>query len=43
MTAVMACCALGALTISTLGKKLRIKQASIEKVEEEDVDMISTL
>lgn len=43
MTGVMACCAIGALTMSTLGKKLRIKQASIEKVEEEDVDMISTL
>jgi len=43
MTAVMACCAVGALTIFSLGRKIIIQRASIEKVAEEDVEMISTL
>jgi DHA1 family bicyclomycin/chloramphenicol resistance-like MFS transporter len=43
MTAVMACCAAAALTVFSLGRKIIIQRASIEKVEEEDVEMISTL
>jgi len=43
MTAVMACCAVTALTVFSLGRKIIIQRASIEKVEEEDVEMISTL
>jgi len=43
MTAVMACCAVAAFTVFSLGRKIIIQRASIEKVEEEDVEMISTL
>src|SRR6186713_12391 len=43
MTAVMACCAVAALSVFSLGRRVITQRASIEKVEEEDVDMISTL
>jgi len=43
MTGVMACCAIAALTVFSLGRKVITQLASIEKVEEEDVEMISTL
>jgi DHA1 family bicyclomycin/chloramphenicol resistance-like MFS transporter len=43
MTVVMACCAVAALTVFSLGRKIIIQRASIEKVAEEDVEMISTL
>ncbi len=43
MTVVMACCAVAALTVFSLGRKIIIQRASIEEVEEEDVEMISTL
>lgn len=43
MTGVMACCTLTAFLVFTSGRKIIIKQASIEAVEEEDVEMISTL
>jgi DHA1 family bicyclomycin/chloramphenicol resistance-like MFS transporter len=43
MTGVMACCAIAALSVFSLGRKIIVQRASIEKVEEEDVEMISTL
>lgn len=43
MTAVMACCAIAALSVFLLGGKIITRRASIEDVEEEDVDMISTI
>lgn len=43
MTGVMAFCTLTALLVFTLGRKIIVKQASIEAVEEEDVEMISKL
>ncbi|ULQ53198.1 multidrug effflux MFS transporter [Flavihumibacter fluvii] len=43
MTAVMAFCALAALSVLTLGRKIIVQRASTEAVEEEDVEMISTL
>jgi DHA1 family bicyclomycin/chloramphenicol resistance-like MFS transporter len=43
MTGVMACCAITALSVFTLGRNIIIRQASIREVEEEDVEMISTL
>jgi DHA1 family bicyclomycin/chloramphenicol resistance-like MFS transporter len=43
MAAVMACCAIGAFAVFSFGRKIIIQQASIEAVEEEDVEMISTL
>jgi len=43
MTGVMACCAIVALSVFSLGRKIIVQRASIEKVEEEDVEMISTL
>jgi len=43
MTAVMACCAIVAFSVFSLGRKIIIQRASIEAVEEEDVEMISTL
>jgi len=43
MTGVMACCAITALSVFSLGRKIIIQRASIEAVEEEDVEMISTL
>jgi len=43
MTGVMACCAIGALSVFSLGRKIIIQQASAEAIEEEDVEMISTM
>jgi len=43
MTGVMACCAITAFSAFALGRKIIIQRASIEAVEEEDVEMISTL
>jgi DHA1 family bicyclomycin/chloramphenicol resistance-like MFS transporter len=43
MTGVMACCAITALSVFSLGRKVIVQQASAEAVEEEDVEMISTL
>lgn len=43
MTAVMACCALLALSVFSFGRKIIVQQATSEAVEEEDVEMISTL
>ena len=43
MTAVMACCAITALAVFSFGRKIIIRQASLEEIEEEDVEMISTL
>jgi DHA1 family bicyclomycin/chloramphenicol resistance-like MFS transporter len=43
MTGVMACCAITALSVFLLGSKIIVRRASIEEVEEEDVEMISTL
>ena len=43
MTGVMACCAITALSVLSLGRRIIIQRAGIESVEEEDVEMISTL
>jgi DHA1 family bicyclomycin/chloramphenicol resistance-like MFS transporter len=43
MTGVMAFCTLSASLIFYLGRKVIIKKASIQLVEEEEVDMINTL
>lgn len=43
MTAVMASCAVTAFLIFILGRKLIIYRAGINAVEEEDVEMLSTL
>lgn len=43
MTGVMALCTLTALLVFTFGRSIIVKQATIEAVEEEDVEMISTL
>lgn len=43
MTVVMACSAITAFLVYLLGRKLIIYRASTEAVEEEDVEMISTL
>ena len=43
MTAVMACCAVAALTVFSLGRKIIIQRGSIEKIEEEDIEMISMM
>ncbi len=43
MTGVMACCAITALSVFSFGKKIIIQRASKRVVEEEDVEMISTL
>lgn len=43
MCAVMAFCALVSFAIFSLGRKVITKQATMEAVEEEDVEMISTL
>lgn len=43
MTGVMAFCSITASLILTFGKKMIIKKASLELVEEEDVEMIQTL
>jgi DHA1 family bicyclomycin/chloramphenicol resistance-like MFS transporter len=43
MTGVMACCAITALSVFSLGRKIILNRASQELVEEEDIEMISTL
>ena len=43
MTGVMAFCTLSASVIYTLGKKMIVQKASVELVEEEEVEMINTL
>jgi DHA1 family bicyclomycin/chloramphenicol resistance-like MFS transporter len=43
MTSVMACCASGAFVVFLLGRKIICKKARAEAVEEEDVEMLSTL
>ena len=43
MTGVMACCAVTALSVFSFGRKIITRQATIEEIEEEDVEMISTL
>ena len=43
MTGVMACCAVTAFSVFSLGKKIIMHRASTEAVEEEDVEMISSL
>jgi MFS transporter, DHA1 family, multidrug resistance protein len=43
MTGVMALCTFSAFTILVTGRKLAMKQPSIEELEEEDVEMISGL
>jgi DHA1 family bicyclomycin/chloramphenicol resistance-like MFS transporter len=43
MTGVMACCAITAFSVFSLGRKIIIERASTEAIEEEDVEMISTL
>ena len=43
MTGVMACCAIAALSVFLFGSKIIVRRVSIEEVEEEDVEMISTL
>jgi DHA1 family bicyclomycin/chloramphenicol resistance-like MFS transporter len=43
MTGVMACCAIAAFSVFTFGRKVIAYHASIEKVEEEDIEMMSTL
>jgi len=43
MTGVMACCAITAFSVFSLGRKIIVQRASDEEVEGEDVEMISTL
>jgi len=43
MTGVMACCAVTALSVFSFGRKIITRHATIEEIEEEDVEMISTL
>lgn len=43
MTGVMACCAISALSVFSLGRKIIVTRASTDAVEEKDIDMISTL
>jgi len=43
MTGMMAICSIGAVSIFFLGRKIIIRRAGILAVEEEDVEMISTL
>ncbi len=43
MTAAMACSSITALLIFYRGRKVNVEKASLETVEEEDVEMISTL
>ena len=43
MTGVMACCAIAALSVFSLGRKIIITRAGADRVKEEDIDMISTL
>jgi len=43
MIGVMACCTISALSVFSFGRKIIVTRASAEAVEEEDIDMISTL
>jgi hypothetical protein len=43
MTGVMACCAVSALSVFSFGKRIIIRRASREIIEEEEVEMITTL
>jgi DHA1 family bicyclomycin/chloramphenicol resistance-like MFS transporter len=43
MTGVMACCAIGALSVFSFGKRIIAQQASKQIVDEGEVEMISTL
>ena len=43
MTGVMACCAIAALSVFLLGRKIIVTRAGTDRVKEEDIDMISTL
>lgn len=43
MTAVMACCAIVALTVFSFGRKLIAQRPEATAIEEEDLEMISTL
>ncbi|TMI90850.1 MAG: multidrug effflux MFS transporter [Bacteroidetes bacterium] len=43
MTGVMACCAITAFSVFSLGRKIIVERASEEAIGEEDVEMISTL
>ena len=43
MTGVMACCAITALSVFSFGKRIIAQRASQEIIDEEEVDMISTL
>src|SRR6185369_2417660 len=43
MTGVMACCAISALSVFSFGKRVIAQRASRQIIEEEEVEMISTL
>jgi len=43
MIGVMACCTISARSVFSFGRKIIVTRASTEAVEEEDIDMISTL
>jgi len=43
MTGVMACCAITALSIFLLGSRIIVQRASAVRIEEEDVEMLTTL
>jgi DHA1 family bicyclomycin/chloramphenicol resistance-like MFS transporter len=43
MAGVMACCATGAFILLNLGRRIITQRATLEQLEEEDVEMISTL
>lgn len=43
MTGVMACCAIAALSVFSLGRKIIVTRAGTDRVKEEDIDMISTI
>lgn len=43
MTGVMACCAITAFSVFSMGRKIIVQRATAGAVEEEDVEMISTL
>jgi DHA1 family bicyclomycin/chloramphenicol resistance-like MFS transporter len=43
MVGVMACCAITALSVFSLGRKIIIQRATEDSIEEEDIEMISTL
>jgi len=43
MTGVMACCAISALAVFSFGKRVITRRVSRQMIEEEEVEMISTL